>query len=169
MAAGGIPYSHFKKANIESLKLADVDMTATAAQLNQAAGTATGYAARKVATLTLSGTTLAVPTVQAWQNPESGAILVERAVLDVTTQSTGACTLDIGRTTVSATTGADTLLDGISVAAAGVFDSTNDTDNGTNGVAKVQKLAAGGWVTVSEASGAAEGLVGTLYIYYTVA
>lgn len=163
--SGGLRPADFKDVNIQKLRVGDSDVTAEVRQLS---GVETGFTARKVATLALVGNDLAT-AVQSWANPESGAILVERAVADITTASTGASTLNVGITAVSATTASDTLLDGISGTPAAVFDSVNDTDNGTNGVAKVQKLAEGGWVTVSEASGAAEGLVGTLYIYYTVA
>lgn len=106
--------------------------------------------------------------VVAWQNPESVSIIIQRAVLDLTTVSTGACTLDVGVTEVSATTTSDTLLDGIDAnAATAVFDSMNAAlDGGAN--AKAQKLASGKWVTIDEKTGDATGLVGNLYIYYTI-
>lgn len=117
-----------------------------------------------VGRLALTGAAVAAGT-QAWQNPTAGNIIVHRAVLDVATQSSGACTLDIGMTPTSATTSADNLIDGMSVAAAGVFD--NIDNKGTNGKS-TQKVAVGRWVTVTQASGAAAGLVGTLLIFYTV-
>jgi hypothetical protein len=96
----------------------------------------------------------------AWQNPEAGAILIKRILTN------GACTADIGTTTVDATTSSDNLIDGISLASsAKVVDNLDDTDNGTNGKTK-QKLAAGKWVTGSAASGASAGLVGFAYIEY---
>lgn len=102
--------------------------------------------------------------VLAWANPESGSIIITRVVLDVTTKSTAACTLDVGTTATSATTSSDTLLDGLDVGtAAGTFD--NVEDQGTNGTSR-QKLATGKWVTASMASGAAAGLVGYAYIEY---
>jgi hypothetical protein len=102
--------------------------------------------------------------VLAWANPESGSIIITRVVLDVTTKSTGACTLDVGTTATSAATSSDTLLDGVDVGTAiGTFD--NVENQGTNGVA-VAKLATGKWVTASKASGAAAGLVGYAYIEY---
>ena len=105
--------------------------------------------------------------VFSWQNPEGAAIVVERLVVDVTTDATGACTVDAGTTPTSATTLSDNLIDGLDVgAAAGTFDSI--TDKGTNGKSR-QKLAAGKWVTGSVASGASAGLVGYAYILYFVA
>lgn len=102
--------------------------------------------------------------VLSWANPETGDILIERVLIDVTTVSTGACTVDFGVTTASATTLNDTLIDGLDVnGATGVFD--NITDKGTNGKSR-QRLAAGKWVTGSKASGAAAGLVGFAYIHY---
>lgn len=104
--------------------------------------------------------------VLAWANPESVSIIITRVVIDVTTKSTGACTLDIGTTETNATTSSDTLLDGVDVGtAAGTFD--NIEDQGTNGTSR-QKLASGKWVTASKASGAAAGLVGYAYIHYNL-
>ncbi len=102
-----------------------------------------------------------------WQNPESNAIIVVRAVIDLTTKSTSACTVDIG-SAANATTSSDDLLDGLDVnAATGVFD--NIADKGTNGKEKQRVDAKGGTtdhVTASKATGAAAGLVGNAYIFY---
>lgn len=139
-------------------------VTANAAQLNTLGGAAFDRSV-KVARVALA----ALDTgggVLSWANPEATAILINRVVLDVTTKSTGACTLDVGTTTVSATTSSDTLLNALDVGTAtGTFD--NITDKGTNGKSR-QKLAAGKWVTASKASGAAAGLVGFAYIHYTL-
>lgn len=104
--------------------------------------------------------------VLAWANPETASILITRIVFDVTTKSTGACTLDVGTTATNATTSSDNLMDGIDVGtAAGVFDNiTNKGDNGKS----LQKLASGKWVTASKASGAAAGLAGFAYIEYVI-
>lgn len=90
------------------------------------------------------------------------ACIVERLVLDVTTQSTGACTVDAG-ISANATTLNDTLIDGVSVAASGLKD--NIEDKGTNGKAR-QRCSATQFVTGSVASGASAGLVGSAYIHY---
>jgi hypothetical protein len=122
----------------------------------------------KIGTKALTGAAIHAGTggVVAWQNPEAVAILITRVLLDLTTVSTGACTLDIGITTASATTTSDTLLDGIDAnSAVGLFDQMNAAlDTGTNAFA--QKLASGKWVTIDEKTGDATGLVGTLYIQY---
>ena len=90
--------------------------------------------------------------------------LVGRVVLDVTTPSSGACTLDVGTTATSATTLSDNLIDGLSVAtAAQVADNLGNA--GTNGKTR-QKLATGKWVTGSVASGASAGIAGYAYIHY---
>lgn len=117
----------------------------------------------------LKNTSAAAGGVFAWQNPTGKRIVVKEVALDVTTQSTGACTLDIGTTATSAATLSDTLLDGISVATTGLFSSTDATDKGTNGSAKGRTLAADKWVTASQASGAVAGLVGNALITYVVA
>lgn len=101
----------------------------------------------------------------AWANPENAAILVERVILDVTTQSTGACTVDVG-VAANGTTSADNLIDGRSVAsAAGVYDNLGDA--GTNGKTR-QKASSSQYVTGSVASGASAGIVGYAYIHYVV-
>lgn len=102
--------------------------------------------------------------VFSWANPEAGDIIVRRVILDVTTQSSGACTVDVGTTATSGTTSSDNLIDGLSVASAPqVADNLGNA--GTNGKAR-QKLAAGKWVTASVATGASSGLVGFAYIEY---
>lgn len=129
-----------------------------------------GQVTRRVGTKTLSGADVHAGTggVVAWTNPEAGAILILRTVLDLTTTSAGACTLDIGVTETSAVTSSDTLLDGIDAnAAVAVFDSMNAAlDSGAN--AKAQKLAGAKWVTIDEKTGDATGLVGVLYVEYVV-
>lgn len=102
--------------------------------------------------------------VLSFLNPEGADIIIPAGglVLDVTTKSTSACTVDAGIST-GATTLNDTLIDGLDVGtAAGVFD--NGANAGTNGGAA--KLPAGSYVTISMASGAAAGLVGYAYLHY---
>lgn len=153
---------------IGTLKLgagAGTALTTTAAQLNQvtdAFGTVNFNRATKVARVALA----AVDSgggVFSWANPEAAAVLVTRVILDVTTQTSGACTLDVGMTATNGTTSADNLIDGLSLATAGLFD--NIEDQGTNGTSR-QKVATGKWVTGSVASGASSGLVGYAYIHY---
>lgn len=154
------------------LAAADIDtIDGVAINAISGVGTAFGSVAAdrviKIAKVSIGGTALHAG-VLAWTNPEASSVFVLRCVLDVTTASTGACTVDIGPTATSATTASDTLIDGKSVAGTGTFDSTDDTDNGTNGVAKAQKLASAKWVTFKEASGDATGLVAVAYIFYVV-
>lgn len=103
--------------------------------------------------------------VLAWANPETGAIIVTRVILDITTQSSGACTVDVG-VAANGTTLSDILIDGVSVAAAGLVDNLGNA--GTNGKTR-QKATAGQFVTGSVASGASAGMVGSAYIHYLVA
>jgi hypothetical protein len=129
------------------------------ARTTAAAATATALAAKvALAALDTGG------GVAAWQNPEAGAIAIIRCLLDVTTPATGAATVDVGVTTVGATTLDDTLIDGADVhTAAALFD--NVANAGTNGLG-LARLAAGKWVTASKASGACAGLAGALYVVY---
>ena len=147
----------FGIAKLRQLFLNDIEVTATAAELNRGA--------LKKAT----GNLAAVDTAGglfSWKNPETSAILVEHVALVVGTKTTGACTADVGTTAASATTLSDNLIDGKDInAAAGTF--TNLESTGTNGKAG-QRLAAGKWVTGSVASGASAGIVGTYEIYYRV-
>ncbi len=96
-------------------------------------------------------------------NPEGATLIITRLILDVTTAATAACTLDAGVGS-GATTKYDTLIDGLDVnAAAGTFD--NVENQGTNGKAAV-KWTSGNYLTISTASGASAGLVGSAYIEY---
>lgn len=104
--------------------------------------------------------------VFAWLNPETGTIIIQRVIIYVTTVATGACSIDVGTTVVSATTQSDNLIDGLDVhTAAGAFSTDNQA--GALGFF-TQSLAAGGWVTASKDSGASAGLVGFAYIEYFV-
>lgn len=99
-----------------------------------------------------------------WQVPLNTDIIITGLYLDVTTASTGACTVDIGYTASSATTSVDNLIDGLDVnAATGLF--SNFKNAGSNGKAD-QRGVAGKWVTGSKASGATAGIVGYAYIRY---
>lgn len=96
-------------------------------------------------------------------NPEGASLIVTRLILDVTTKSTAACTVDAG-IAANGTTSADNLLDGLDVGtAAGVFDNTEN--GGTNGKG-AKKWGASEYLTASMASGAAAGLAGYAYIEY---
>jgi hypothetical protein len=100
--------------------------------------------------------------VFSWRNMENATIIVDRVVLYVSTKSTGACTLDIGKAATEILN--DTLLDGVDVGtAAGSFDSMKDA--GTNG-AGAASVAQGQYVTGSKASGATAGLVGYVFIFW---
>jgi hypothetical protein len=115
----------------------------------------------------VSGAALHAANLTAVTFPAAAIIL--RACLDITTVATGACTIDVGYTAVSATTSSDTLLDGVDAnAAIALFDSMNAAlDAGAN--AKAQKAAAGKWITIDEASGDSTGMVANLYVQYVLA
>lgn len=119
--------------------------------------------AKRVARLALTGSAIH-GGVQSWQNPEEGAIVINRATLDVTTPATAAGTVEIGTTATSAATASANLIDTLDVhTAAGAFD--NLANPGTNGK-KLQRLATGDWVTIGQASGDTTGMVATLYLEY---
>ena len=93
-------------------------------------------------------------------NPFSYDVLVTDVIIDVTTKSTAAGTVDVG-IAADGTTSDDTLIDGLDVGtAAGVFD--NRIDKGTNG--GMAHWETDEYLTISKASGSAAGLVGFAYI-----
>lgn len=124
----------------------------------------------KFVKIPINGTALHAMTngIQGYTFQESSPVLITRAILDVTTAATGACTLDIGYTATSAGTTSDTLLDGVDVnAAIAVFDSADaGLDTGANDMA--QKAGIGKFVTIDEKTGDATGMVANLYIGYIV-
>lgn len=107
-----------------------------------------------------AATTNAVGGVLKVQNPEGVDLFVTRLVLDITTKSTGAATVDAGIDD-GGDVSSDTLIDGLDVnAAAGVFD--NIEHGGTNGKA-TRKWPAGHYLVIT-ASATVAGLVGSAYI-----
>ena len=108
-----------------------------------------------------AATTTAVGGVLKLSNPEGVDLIITRCVLDVTTQSTGAATVDAG-VHADGSASADNLIDGQSVAAAGVFDNLGA--GGTNGKAAVRWAA--GAVLVITASATTAGMVGSAHIQF---
>lgn len=99
----------------------------------------------------------------AWANPTGGTIIVQSVAVDVTTVSSGACTIDCG-VAANGTTLSDTMIDGASTATtARVIDDQKDA--GTNGTG-AQRCTSSQFVTGSVASGASAGIVGFAYITY---
>lgn len=94
-------------------------------------------------------------------NPEGRDLYVTRLILNVSTESAGAAAVDAG-IAANGTTSSDILIDGLSVATAGVFD--NGKNGGTNGKLG-QKWGASQYLTIT-ASADATGLVGEAIIEY---
>lgn len=92
-------------------------------------------------------------------NPFGADVLITGLYVRITTQSTGASTLDIG-IGANATTSNDGLIDGLSGAAAGLF--TNFEDAGTNGEVSMV-WGSSQFLNVAEASGDVDALVATVY------
>jgi hypothetical protein len=104
----------------------------------------------------------------AWQNPESTKILVTKAVLRLTAGGgTAGATMDIGQC-ASATDTADTLIDGVNITAAGLFDNVGS--KGNNGLPQVVLDENGGtndFITGKIIGANAASLDGKVYIFYT--
>ena len=109
-----------------------------------------------------AATTTAVGGVLSVVNPTGVDVMITRLLLNVTTQSTGAASVDIGVDDDGATN-SDTLIDGLSVATAGLYD--NIENQGTNGKSAVRWPA--GYYLVGTASATTAGMVGYAYIEWT--
>ena len=97
-------------------------------------------------------------------NPEGADLIVTRFILNITTKSTGAANLDAG-IAAGATTSSDNLIDGKAVgSAAGIWDSADGTDQGTNGYASAT-WDSDEYLTIT-GSATTAGLVGYAYIEY---
>lgn len=94
--------------------------------------------------------------VASWANVEAQDIIISRIVIDVVTQSTGAANVAVG-VAANGTTSATTFFAAQAVGAAGVFSN-----------ATAAKATTSQFVTVT-GSADTTGLVGSLYIYYTLA
>ena len=105
-----------------------------------------------------AATSTAVGGVLKLLNPEGANLIITKLVLDITTESTGAASVDAG-TDDAGDASSDNLIDGKSVAAAGVFD--NGANSGTNGGSA--KWAAGEYLVIT-ASATTAGMVGNAYI-----
>lgn len=108
--------------------------------------------------LTAAGTTAAGGVLKV-ENTFGADVIVTRFLVDVETGASGAVTIDAGVHATGAAT-SDTLIDGQSVQAAGVFDNVGN--GGTNGKAAV--LWKKGEFIVASASADAAGLVGHAYV-----
>lgn len=141
------------------VKINGQPLTTNAEEVNQLTGI---DRAVKVAVVSLSAVD-AAGGVFAW-TPGAAAI-IQRVFVDVTTKSTGACTVDIG-VAANGTTLSDSLIDGLDVGTGtGLFD--NFSDEGSNS-SPFQRCGATQFVTGSKASGAAAGLKGNVYIEYVL-
>jgi len=102
--------------------------------------------------------------VLAWQNPTGKAIMVHEPIIDLTTEATGAATVDIG-VAADGTTTSDTLFDGLDVgAASGIFVApagAGANDAGT------RRMTASQYIT-GTASATLAGLVGKIIIPYYI-
>lgn len=116
----------------------------------------------KIATVDLNAVDTAAG-VFAWQNPLNFPIIVKRVTLNVTTESAGACTVDVGQAATAVLS--DDLIDGLDVAAAAIM-ADNIGSPGTNGQQEGQIVLSTEFITGSVASGASAGIIGKAIIEY---
>jgi len=156
--------------NVDTIAIADgglklgagagTAVTSTAAELNLVDGT---DRVSRFKVIPLAANDGAGLLFAAW-TPGAAAI-IRSLYLDITTQTTGACTVDCG-VAANGTTLSDTLIHGLdAAAAAGLF--SNHIQHGTNGLACV-RCGSTQYVTGSVASGASAGIVGNAIIEYVL-
>lgn len=103
-----------------------------------------------------------------WQNPESTAILVQRVIIDVTTQATAAAEVDID-VVASATDTGTGIFDTLLVNSAVVTDHLLVTTAGAGGVHRMDEPGGtNAWITGKIKTASAADLVGKYYIQYVV-
>lgn len=117
---------------------------------------APGFVPGSTLKLPVAGGTDTAGGLLAWQNNLGYDIIVYGATLDVTTQSSGACTVSVGAAANGTTLNAG-MISGQSVAATGQFAKATPV---------AQKVPAGQFITASTASGASAGLVAKLYVEF---
>lgn len=100
--------------------------------------------------------------ILALANPEGVALIIDKVVMDITTKSTGAASVDVG-IAANGTTTSDTLMDGVDVGTAAIL-ADNITNKGTNGLPTV-KWGATQYLTIT-GTATTVGLVGRLYVQY---
>jgi hypothetical protein len=103
------------------------------------------------------------------QNPYTKDLIIDRAIVRLTTAGgTGSSVGDLD-VVASATDTGDDILDGIDLNSTSIFDSLNDTDNGSNGEGKVWVWdAAGGtndYLTLKILAQDSLTLVGKIYVH----
>ena len=108
-----------------------------------------------------AATTTAAGGVLSAANPEGADIIITNFIVDVTTASTGAATIDAG-IAANGTTSSDDLIDGGAVNAIAVLD--NHDNNGVNGL-RIHKWLAGEFLTIT-ASATTAGMVAKCYVTY---
>lgn len=92
------------------------------------------------------------------ENDTENDYIVDLGIVDVTTASSGSCTLDIGIST-AADSSSNTIFDGLDVnSATGIFNTY-----GTTASAVTVALPSGQFITGSVATGASDGLAGNAY------
>lgn len=110
-------------------------------------------------------TTTAGGGALSWANPVGVPIIIHRLIVNVTTEATGAATVDAGIAS-DGTTSSDTLLDALDVGSAAILTDNLETP-GTNGQSCVI-MSASQYLTMT-ASATLAGLVGTAYVEWSVA
>lgn len=119
----------------------------------------------KVAKVVIAGVaSTAAGALLAWLNPENVPVIIDRLEIDITTASGGAANGSFG-TAANAVTSSANLIDTYALATGVAV--INNIDNKGAGGKSVQKLPVGQYVT-GTGSATSVGLVGNVYIHYTL-
>ena len=97
------------------------------------------------------------------ENTYGSDLIIDRAIIHITTASTGVSTLDIGVAS-DGVTSANNLLDGINGQTLGATDNIKNMDDGSSG-RSVMLWRSGEFINASRASGATAGIVGFFAVH----
>ena len=117
-----------------------------------------------IAVQPLAGGNDAAGGLGSWANPESGRIVITGIMVDVTTPSTAAATMNAG-SAANAATSSSNLINGVTI---GSVEDIDDVSNKGAAGNTVLGVNLGQAITFSTASGASAGMAGNAYIRFIV-
>ena len=92
--------------------------------------------------------------ILSWKNTLGYDVMVMWHAINVTTASSGACTVNVGQTATSGTTSSNNMISAQSVATIGAYGTTSPV---------AVLVPANTWITISTGTGASAALVGIAY------
>ncbi len=117
-----------------------------------------------IAVQPLAGGNDAAAGLGSWANPESARIIVTGIMVDVTTPSTAAATMNVG-SAANAATSSSNLISGVTI---GAVEDVDDVTNKGGSGSTVLGVNPGQSINFSTASGASAGMIANAYIRFIV-